>query len=85
MGVLVALGGAPGSGKTHLRTQHPVLSSLQCLDISDIYTALEAEGRSVDVYADLFIKIVQRVFQAHPNACLVVEALLRPGGIQRDR
>eukprot|EP00798_Chlamydomonas_sp_ICE-L_P012454 gene12454-15659_t len=69
---IYALGGVSGVGKTFLREQHWLLSTLPHLDIADMY---DKHGAADYVEAlDMFVKRIIRQLSEHPKQDIVLEA-----------
>lgn len=80
------MGGVSGSGKTYLRSRHPTLRDLECVDIGDIYQVADEDGAVLEWREALeaFVVLVRDVLE-DTQGDFVVEAFLRPDGPQRQR
>jgi len=84
--MIYALGGVSGCGKTWLRSHHPALKHLRCLDIENVYRRAEAAGHHLD-WQEALEQFMDALLEAllQDDGDVVLEAAFRPGGLQRAR
>lgn len=85
MPIIFCIGGVAGSGKSHFRTGHPVLSSLPFLDFSDDFDPIfESAAHAHTALRQAFLKRIEDQILRAPEMSLVAEAFFAPGRAQRS-